>query len=249
MPEAKRILVLAEAAEETDAFRPVAEKLALDLLIGSADGRGDMKLDFDKRESALRIVEFAQERPLAAIIPVGDVTAPVAARSASMLGLQFHTPKAADACRDKRRLQTRLEAVGLPVSVAGASGTKLAAGRLTVICAMFERQLRALAVFDGEDAVPRPFAKLTSADQQAIVVLLRRLIPALGLKHGPVILRLARQASILSICDVSDSYLPGTHLPELHFRIPLVDEDISFPEFLVRNALGLDTARLYLDVR
>lgn len=242
MPEAKRILVLAPTAAEADNFRDPAAKLALDLLLGCADASGTLRLDFNTRDSALHTVMFAQEHPLAAIIPIGDETAPVAARASSMLGLPFHPPKSADACRNKPALKTRIEALGLTCASPGDSEP----APLTLVCLMHEGRLRVLAArTQGE--VPRALSSYDTNFQRRAVEALKKIVRALGLKHGPVFVRLWAHRDPVVISDVSACYLPAGMPESFSFRIPLVDVHLSFEEVVIRNALGLDTTRVYLE--
>lgn len=237
MSEAKRILALAATSSDVDRFRDVAGKLALELLVACSDDSAALRLNFDSRDSALRIVEFAHQQPLAAVLALSDDAVPVAARACSMLGLPFHTPKAADACKDKALLIRTLAAHHL-VAEPAADAPDL----LFLAAMMSESRLRVLAV---SDTAGRVFAlsDFQSALRERIVGVLRAMIPALGLKHGPVHVALA--AATACVQDVSLA-CSGGRADNLHFRIPLVDQDMSFEEVVVRNALGLDMSRVYL---
>lgn len=252
--DAKRILVLTPTAGDVDRFRDVTDKLALELLLGCADATGTLQLKFETRDSALQILDFAQQNPLAAIIPVGNAAAPLAARAATMLGLPSHAPKAADCCLDKAQLRIRLEAVGLGVLTdlshdqsAGFKPGLGAAQGLDLTCLMTNARLRVLAVHEDRRPIPRTLASFSSELQQHAANALKRLVGALSLKHGPVFVQLAYAGNDVKVADASVAYSPSTPMAALSFRIPLVDEDISWEELIIRNALGLDTARVYLD--
>lgn len=240
MAEPKLVLVLAEKAGDADRFRNVSEKLELEMLLACSDDTGKLRLDFDTRDSALRIVELAHQRPLAAVLPVHDAAAPVAARASSMLGLPFHTPKAADACKDKALLRRKLAAHEL----AGSPDAIPFGEFLRLTCLMAESRLRVLAGFDSSG---HSFALQETAPalRERAVTALRTLVPLLGLKHGPVHVTLARDSGV-SVHDVSLA-CSASHTAALRFRIPLVNQDMTFEEVVLRNALGLDVGRIYLD--
>ncbi len=238
MSERKRILVLAATASQANRLRAAADKLALELVLGCADETGTLRLNFETRDSALHIVEFVQQNPVAAIIPAGDETAPSAARAASMIGLPFHPPKAADACAKKELLQRKLEAASIAVAMPSAAG-------LTIECVMTGGKMRVLAL--GDENVPTAFSALPSGIQKSLPELLRKLIAVLGLKHGPVRVNAATHDGALMVADVALSYSQTALTDALRFRIPLVDQDISYEEVVVRNALDLDISRIHFE--
>src|SRR5512133_2254969 len=143
MAEAKRVLILTPTAELANAFCPPAEKLALSLTLGCGDASGDLRLDFSTRDAALSVVAHAEREPFAGVVAVTDETAPVAARAASMLGLRFHTPKAADSCRGKELLARRLEAAGIVSASGGAEVSD--SDEIMLECLMTQGRLRTLA--------------------------------------------------------------------------------------------------------
>lgn len=227
-----------------EAFHGPAQKLALEIVLGCGDGSGVLQLDFNTRDAALAIVTYAQQVPFAAIVAVSDKTAAVAARAASMLGLPFHTPKAGDACHDQQLLARKLEASGLMSKFNDAVGH--ASDTVTLECLMTHGHLRALAAFDSSSS-PFPPASLFAADTKTVSETLGRVVVLLGLKHGPVRVTFLRIAERLAIANLSCAYIPGSHASGLRFRIPLVDQEVSFEELILRNALDLDTSRVVLD--
>jgi hypothetical protein len=241
---AKRILVLSEIAPGIEPFRKAAEKLSLELVLGCEDSFGSLQLDFKSRDSALAVVDFAQQTPFAAIIAVGDKTGSVAARAASMLGLPFHTPRAADLCRNKAALRTKLETLGLATADAhdSATSTELL---LTLHVLMNGGRARVIAAVCNTTLAP---SSLPSNLQEQISDGLRRVIPAVGLKHGPVRLDIIGSEDALTVLDLSMCVIPDRRNALLRFHIPLVDENVSFEELIIRNALDLDTTRAYLDL-
>jgi len=231
MPEPKRVLLLATNAAGHDPFADAAVKLGLELIVGTEDGHGALRLDFNTRDSALRIVQFAMEHPVAAIVVADEKPLPVAARAASMLGLPFHPPKAGDAMRDRKRLDRRLHATGLEIAEPSAA-------QLGFAGIMTDGKLRVLGTFD-HDAAP---AHLSAQGQQRLPDLLRAVIKALSLSNGPVYV--SATADLHAIASVS-AVIPEKIASALRFRIPLVDDDISWEELLIRHALGIDISRAY----
>lgn len=236
MPERKRILALAATARETDRLREAADKLALELVLGCSDDSGTLRLNFATRDSALHIVEFVQHNPVAAIIPAGDEMGPSAARAASMVGLPFHPPKAADACANKELLRRKFEAAGIPMSDDAATAV--------LECVMASGKLRVLAVGDGNKSGILSDMPLNA--QGGVPDLLRKIIAILGLKHGPVRVELSSE---LAIASVSLCYSRTALNESLRFRIPLVDDDISYEEVIIRNALDLNISRIHLEIQ
>ena len=171
---------------------------------------------------------------------------PVAARASSMLGLPFHTPRAADSCANKSLLLRKLVAHKLRPDTPPGADTALGEtdGSLQLTCLMSDSRLRVLV---ATQAIKGRIllSTLSEGTRQGVTAALATLIGALGLKHGPVHVLLDTRESV-SVVDVSlGSVVPYTS--DLQFRIPLVDQDLSFEEVVVRNALGLDVGRIYLD--
>ncbi|MEZ4594716.1 MAG: ATP-grasp domain-containing protein [Chloroflexota bacterium] len=73
-----------------------------------------LHLDFRQPETAVaHIQQFAQERPLAAVIPVDDAGAVLAAQASQALGLPHNNIAAAEAARDKYQMRQMLAAAGV----------------------------------------------------------------------------------------------------------------------------------------
>ena len=155
-----------------------------------------------------------------------------------MLGLPFHTPKAADACKDKALLTRKLHALELAGEPQGCSSS------LYLTCLLSESRLRVLAV-GGRGQQRGLLSGLDNTQREQVVSVLRRIVPALGLKHGPVHVTLAPGSKIL-VQDVSLASA-RSDTEGVRFRIPLVEQYMSFEEVVIRNALGLDVSRIYLD--
>ena len=120
-----RILLLCTTTGyQAQAFADAAEKLGLEVVFGTDrcpvldDPWGDdaIPLRFENpEENTQKIVELARERPLAAIVQIGDRATETAALASKALGLLNHPPEAAEACRDKYLARKRLRRAGLKV--------------------------------------------------------------------------------------------------------------------------------------
>jgi hypothetical protein len=238
MPTPKRILLLTSSARDLDPYVDACEKLGLVPIVGAPRTvrlppllrESVLELDFTTRDSVLQIVTGTQHDPVAAVIALDEAPTPIAARAASMMGLASHPPKAADACLDHTDLQRILQAAGVPVSASQHSQV------LAVL--VNERKLRVCisTVASLKQAITTPSTPVTEVLQQAA--------HALDLRHGPAHVEVAAEADNWAISSIS---LAATHpFTELvRFKIPLVDDDISWPEAVIRNALGLDISRLH----
>lgn len=121
----KRLLILAsKLGYQTRGFADAARKLGLEVVFGSdrchqledpwADGA--LALHFEQPEQAARsIVAQARERPVAAILTLGDRPTITAAYAAHALGLAYNSPESVQNCRSKLRQRHVLRAAGLPV--------------------------------------------------------------------------------------------------------------------------------------
>jgi biotin carboxylase len=121
----KRLLLLTTTTGyQTREFAGAAEKIGLKVVFGSdrchrlddpwRDGALPLKFE-NPDDAAQRIVEFARAKPLEAIVALGDGTPPAAARACRDLNLPYHSPEAADICRDKYLSRERLRDAGLNV--------------------------------------------------------------------------------------------------------------------------------------
>ena len=244
---AKRLLLLACDTRQVSEFVAAADKLGLEIVFGSEEPGAPLELRFSQRDSALRIVEYAMDYPLAGIIAVDDAAAAVAGRAGSMLGLPYHPPRAGDALGDKERLQLRLEAAGLATPNVSAGDTAYA-----TIGVMTLGTLRVFAILNAA-APGATLPRLDSILLNGITDTLRTVIRTVGLRHGPVYVELAaapadperpEKPAGLAVRSVSAAIHAG-YARSLSFRIPLVDENISLEELLIRNALGMDISRIF----
>ena len=104
-----------------EAFLAAAKKLEIDSVLGVdlpealAEQWGvRLSLDFSQPDTAVaHIRDFARERPLAAVIPVDDAGAVLAAQASQALGLPHNNVAAAEAARDKFQMRQMLAAAGV----------------------------------------------------------------------------------------------------------------------------------------
>jgi biotin carboxylase len=118
------LLLLPTRTYRTEDFIDAARRLGVELVCASErpstlealSPDTLLTLDFGDPESAVaRAAAWHAERPLAAVVGVDDVTAPVAAAIAERLGLRTSAPAAVDATRDKYQMRQCLAAAGVPV--------------------------------------------------------------------------------------------------------------------------------------
>jgi hypothetical protein len=233
----KRILLLTSSSRDLDSYIDACEKLSLQPVAGAPAGvrlpplvRDDsLELDFGTRDTVLKIVTETQDNPLAAIIAIDEAPTAIAARAASMLGLSGPTPKAADACLDHDELHRVLRDAG--VAVSSSQHSQLLAVLVN------DRKLRVCMSTVGslKQAVNTPSVPVTEVLQDAF--------RALDVRHGPAHVEVAAERDAWSIVSMSLAAAhPFTEM--VRFKIPLVDDDVSWPEAVIRNALGLDLSRL-----
>jgi biotin carboxylase len=118
------LLLTTTTGYQTRSFVEAAEKLGLEVVFGSDRCRmledpwqdQALPLKFEDAEgSAQKIVFYAKDHPLDAIVALGDRPTPTAARACAALGLLHHPPETADACRDKYLSREKLRTAGLNV--------------------------------------------------------------------------------------------------------------------------------------
>ncbi len=117
-------------------------------------------------------------------------------------------------------------------------------------------RLRILAIFDKPDPLVGPFfeetiyvtpSRLAPETQQHVLQILDRAVQALGLYHGPLHaeLRINSNREDVWVMEVAARPIGGLCSRALRFRIPLVDDNISLEELLIRLALGLEVSQIY----
>lgn len=118
------LLLCTTTGYQAQAFAAAAARLGIRLVFGTdrchvledpwRDGALPLRFE-DAEADAEKIVEYSRTQPLDAVMAVGDLPTPTAARAAQALGLRGHPPRAADLCRDKHRSRACLRDVGLLV--------------------------------------------------------------------------------------------------------------------------------------
>lgn len=119
-----RVLLLTTVRSyRLEAFRAAADHLGIEVITGvdlpdelADQWPGALPLTFaDVEESARRIIAYAADQPLSAVMAVDDSGSLLAAAAASALGLPHNDPAAAEAARDKWVMRRRLREGGVPV--------------------------------------------------------------------------------------------------------------------------------------
>lgn len=122
----KRLLLLmSPATYRAGAFLSAAKKLNSEAIVGidlpeqlSEYWHVPLGLDFlQPDESVQTIIEYAQKKPIDAIISVDDSAVEIAARAAAALGLAHNSPQSAEAARDKLLMRTLMSKGGAPCPI------------------------------------------------------------------------------------------------------------------------------------
>ncbi len=327
------MLLTTTTGYQTRSFVEAAEKLGLEVVFGTDrckvldDPWQDqaMPLKFEDAEgSAQKIVFYAKDHPLDAIVALGDRPTPTAARACAALGLPHHPAAAADACRDKYRSREKLRAAGLnvpqyarfplkeeprqifkekwtrfpcvlkPTGLSGSRGVIRANDPKEAVAA-WERirkllqspevrvlreetsnfiqveeyvdgdevavealldhgQLRVLAIFDKPEPLTGPFfeetiyvtpSRLPKQEQEELGRVLASACKALGLEHGPIHAELRLNERGVWPLEIAARSIGGLCSKALRFTIPLVTEEMSLEEVLIRLALGSGVDRIF----
>ena len=119
---ARVLLLIPSRTYRTHDFMEAATRLDVEVVVGSEHrsalaslmkGR-QLRLDFhDLERSTQRIVTFAQDHPLNAVVAVDDAGTLLAASAAAALGLPHNAVEAVEAARDKARMRQRFQSAGL----------------------------------------------------------------------------------------------------------------------------------------
>lgn len=126
LSERKRVLLLmSPATYRAGAFLQAAQQVYLEVVVGIdlpetlADyWHVPLGVDFyDIPRSVQTIVDFAQEKPLSAILSVDDGASELAAHASVALGLAHNSPQAAEAARDKLIMRRLMSTGGAPCPV------------------------------------------------------------------------------------------------------------------------------------
>jgi biotin carboxylase len=171
------------------AFLEAARRLGLEVVAGSPEEHalaalnpaGHLALDFGDLEVATdRIVQFAAERPLAAVVATEDDGVTLAAMASEALGLKHSPLLGVRAARDKYQTRRALAAAGMPTPgfqrFALEDDPRAAAGRVRYPCVV---KPLALSASRGVMRADDPEGFVVAFERLA--ALLRALDPA----HGP----------------------------------------------------------------
>lgn len=118
------LLLLPTTTYRADAFLKAAQRLSVDVTVGSERGpalaeqqsSAVLALDFRRVEESVRkAVEFSRRDPIDAVIGVDDGTAVLAAHISAALGLPHNSVASVSAASNKHRMRTLLRQQGVPV--------------------------------------------------------------------------------------------------------------------------------------
>jgi hypothetical protein len=126
------LIVAATTGYQTRAFTEAAQRLGVPFILATDRchilenpwGDNALPVRFEQPlEAARELADALRDRDIAGVVGIADRPALVAAFTAQRLGLPWHPPEAAAACRDKNRMRQLFEAAGLPVPRYGLAGT------------------------------------------------------------------------------------------------------------------------------
>ncbi len=115
------LLLTTPQSYRADAFLAAGQKLGVSIVQGfdlpealAQQWGMPLQLNFSEPDTAVaHIIQFAQKRPLAAVVPVDDAGAVLAAKASKALGLPHNDVAAAEAARDKYKMRQMLAAAGV----------------------------------------------------------------------------------------------------------------------------------------
>src|SRR3954466_11306390 len=114
-------------------------------------------------------------------------------------------------------------------------------------------RLHPLALFDKPDPMAGPFfeetiyvtpSRLSPAEQTAILRTLEKCVAALGLVHGPIHAEFRVNEEGVYPLEIAARPIGGLCGRALRFKLPLVEEEMSLEEVVIRLAMGMDTKRV-----
>jgi biotin carboxylase len=121
----KRLLILStKLGYQAHSFAQAAERLGVAVFFGTDRCHqlddpwrdGALPLHFERPEEAARSIQSASlERPIDAILALGDRPTVAAAIAARALGIPYNSAECVEACRSKLRQRQVLQSAGLPV--------------------------------------------------------------------------------------------------------------------------------------
>jgi len=117
------LLLLPTTTYRTHAFMEAAERLGVEVTAASEvasaltklNPSGLLQLHFgDPQRAARQVVQFAEQHPIAAVVPVDDQVTVCAATICEALGLRHNSVESAQAARNKHRMRELLRQTGVP---------------------------------------------------------------------------------------------------------------------------------------
>jgi biotin carboxylase len=121
---ARLLLLASKLGYQTRSFAQVARNLGVEVLIASdrchqlddpwSDGAIPLHFE-DAERAAAALVAAVRDRPVGAILALGDRQTATAAYAAASLGLCYNSPASVENCRSKLRQREVLRQAGLPV--------------------------------------------------------------------------------------------------------------------------------------
>jgi biotin carboxylase len=118
------LLLASKLGYQTRSFAEAARRLGVGVIIGSdrchqledpwADGAVPLHFE-EPRNAAALLAEAVRERPIGAILALGDRQTVTAAHAARLLNLAYNSPESVENCRSKLRQREVLQQAGLPV--------------------------------------------------------------------------------------------------------------------------------------
>jgi biotin carboxylase len=123
-PGPRLLLLASKLGYQTRSFAEAAKRLGVEVVIGSDRchqlddpwSDGAIALHFEEPEqAAARLAEGLHDRPVRAILALGDRQTVTAAYAARRLGLRYNSPESVENCRSKLRQREVLRAASLPV--------------------------------------------------------------------------------------------------------------------------------------
>jgi biotin carboxylase len=216
------------------------------------------------REVGLNVPEFTRFQVDAdprEALAVGDIEFPCVlkplALSASRGVIRANNPQEFVAAFDRIRALLRSPDVGVlreETSNFIQVEAYIEGQEIAVEGTMERGRLRLLAIFDKPDPLEGPYfeetiyttpSRLAGESQQQVVQALTRAVGALGLYHGPLHAELRINSAGVWVLEIAARSIGGLCSKALRFRIPLVDENVSLEELLIRLALGMDVSRVF----
>ena len=266
------LLLLPTRAYRAADFLEAARELGVEVVVGAEErhalddvvGSRVIELPLHRPEIAAdAIVEFADEAPLDAVVPVDDAGGAAASLAAGRLGLTHNPPAATALTRDKAAMRRRLADAGVPqpafMLVGGDDDPAAAAAELgfPVVLKPLELSgsqgvIRADTPAEADAAAARIQRMLASAaDDEAAPLLIERFVPGVEVAVEGLLRR--GKLHTLAIFDKPDP-LDGPYFEETLYVTPsrLSERRQRVVEDVTRAAvagLGLTEGPVHAEVR